>query len=92
MKAFKRHRPDYCPICNQDRALELFDMGNHPVRLTAMIDMKRLDNLTNRKLKNFRCRLCKKEFEIDWMVDYNIPYPLDEKIKQEILKNNLNNI
>ena len=88
--AFNHLRADRCPICNIDRTLELYDMDGRPVRITAMIDYNRLDNLNGRKLSHFRCIKCKSEFDLDWTIDKTCPHPLYEEKRKETLNLLLN--
>ena len=88
-KAFTLYRPDHCPICNNDRVLELYDWYNHPVRFTTMVDMNDYSKLHEKRLHHLRCKICKTEFELDWMIDKDIPYPLNNDYKKEIINNKL---
>lgn len=90
MQAFNHLRADRCPICNSDRTLELYDMNNRPIRLSAMIDFNRLDNLEGRKLSHFRCIKCKNTFDLDWTIDKSCPHPLYSEKRKETLNLLLN--
>lgn len=92
MKAFTTFRPDRCPICNKDRALELYDMYNHPVRYSLMIDRDDFSPLNDKKVHHLRCRLCKNEFELDWTINRRFPFPLDNGKKMEFLDRLLNKL
>ena len=85
-KAFEKMYPCDCPVCNRKGCLDLYDLNNYPIHLTMITDF---NNLKNRQLSYFRCRICKTEFGIDWEYDRNTPYPLPISIMGEKLESKL---
>lgn len=78
-------REDTCLVCNSIRSIELYDIGNHPVRYTYLLDSNNTDRLLDRKLSHFQCRKCHKIYSIDWS-DKSRPKPLSEVKKMDFLR------
>lgn len=82
---FTEIREDTCIFCGKDRALELYDRNNNPVRFSYLLDNHNTKALDFREIHYGKCKVCGKEFQLDWDTDNRIPIPLtDSKIKKYI--------
>ena len=84
MRLFSKVRQDTCPKCGRDRAIELYDKNNAPIRFTFILDTNKNILLDRREIHYGKCRLCKSVFELDWSSEDRIPRPL-VPIKKELL-------
>lgn len=84
MRLFSKVRADTCPKCGRDRALELYDKNNVPLRFTFILDTDRDIILDRREVHYGKCKFCKSIFELDWSCDDRIPRPL-VSIKKELM-------
>lgn len=74
-------RDDYCPNCNNERCVEIFDAANKPINYTVLLDKlesskgKLKVDLSNKPIKQAMCLLCGKRYQIDWSDNLKIPRP-----------------
>lgn len=77
-KVFDRISNSYCPICNQDYLIELYETNDRPIGYRAICRYNKLDELNkilNRvELSYCKCIRCKTKFIIDWRYGYPKPY------------------
>lgn len=85
MRLFEHIREDTCIFCGVDRAIELYDKNNNPVRFSFILDSNKYILLDNREIHYGKCKYCGKEFMLDWRKENKIPIPLlDSNIKKYI--------
>lgn len=87
MDAFTIIRADTCPHCGAERSVDFFDKNNNPTRLTYILDNNLLSRLDEKELSYARCRRCKMEFMLNWIVDRTYPYPADIFDLDEFMRN-----
>ena len=76
-KLFTNVREDTCILCNRDKAIELFDKNNNPVRFSFILDTGREFLLNIRDIRYGKCKYCHNFFMLDWTnSDTRIPKPL----------------
>lgn len=74
----KVNRDDSCPICNEDRCVDIYDVTNKSIKYTLVLDKleQGIDiDLSNSKLKYAKCSLCGHKFTLDWTNNLKIPRP-----------------
>lgn len=85
MQLFTHIREDTCIYCKRDRAIEIYDKNNNPIRFSFILDTGKLFLLNIRQLCYGKCKYCNKRFVLDWTnidAGRRIPKPLsDNKLK-----------
>lgn len=76
-KPFEFERPDKCPICNKDRAIEIYcGKYENPVNYSIMIDKNDINKNRLFDIRYMKCKYCKEKFLPRW---YNgIIYPIED--------------
>lgn len=76
-RLFTHTRADTCIYCGKDKAIELFDKNNNPVRFSFILDTDRVFLLNIRDIRYGKCKHCNKTFILDWSdSSTRIPRPL----------------
>ena len=76
-KLFTQVREDTCIYCGRDKAIELFDKNNNPIKFSFILDTNRVFLLNIRDIRYGRCTCCGKVFMLDWSnSEKRIPKPL----------------
>lgn len=78
---FDRIRPDYCPICNEDRVVELYDIFGNALNISYLFDNNRLYKLDNKYIYDMQCTKCKTSFVPIWNTN---DYPVAMKKSDEV--------
>lgn len=76
IKGVNYDREDTCPNCKRKRSLELYDKNNRPGYFSIILDKNELDRLHCKQFYYLKCKLCGKEYRIDWSQENRIPVPL----------------
>ena len=77
-RLFSIIRQDTCIFCNKDRAIELYDINDNPIRFSFILDNERYVLLDRREIHYGECKYCKRKFMLDWSSNDRIPRPLLE--------------
>lgn len=71
--AFERLSAAYCPNCQEDGLIEMYNVYNKPIGYRSMVKYlskeETLDRIDHTELSYAKCIKCKKEFRIDWTLD-----------------------
>lgn len=76
-------RPDYCPICDKNRVVELYDLFGNPLKITQLYDNDMLDILDRKDVSEMRCKSCNHSFKMLWV---HKEYPIALEDNKDILK------
>lgn len=85
-RLFTKVRQDTCIFCGKNRAIELYDRNNNPVRFTFILDSGRTNLLDIREIYYGECKCCHKTFSLDWTHNDKIPVPLLDVNKNNYIK------
>jgi hypothetical protein len=78
----RKLRPDLCPICGKERAVECYNRMNAPMRFRYIVDSYIRNgkiNMGHIPVTHMKCRECGKIFDIRW--DNGVPYPMADNVR-----------
>lgn len=78
LKLFSHIREDTCVSCNKDRAIELYDMNDNPIRFTFILDSDKRILIDRRQIHYGKCNYCNTVFALDWRNNIRVPTPLTD--------------
>lgn len=86
------NREDHCPLCGNDRSIEVFTITNRPMYFSLILDRYEKDkSVINRldtvMLSYMECLRCKEKFKIQWTPN-GVPKPLAHNLSLKIFMDN----
>lgn len=82
-KPFEFGRPDICPYCNSNRALEVYNRFDKPMNYSFILDRKQNPSEKLIDIEYIKCKKCYKKFFPRWEGD--ILYPNEEMNEHDFM-------
>lgn len=82
-------REDFCPNCNNKRAMIIYDRYGNPFNYSNILDQNQLNifdpSRSDHVFSHMKCRFCKKEYLIDWTDER--PKPMFYEFYKKFMRN-----